>query len=298
MVRIALVGDAGSGGSTVLGLLYAAQVRWASNDATAFRFHVAPSAMRSVGDTFEQLRAGEFPARKSPPGSETIEFLLERPASGVSSLRERWRSIGHAGDGARRIEWTRVAWADLRAHLRTGGFSLEGERQLEGSDVLAVLVPAGAVGGSDAAEASDCDGTLAESLTRVDQENRSGARSPTSVAFIFTMLDRLPAARRRELGLPVSFEDPIPPDRRESIGRGLLQGSMPKTRALIGPERTGDRSVGISPQYFFSWVETDPADPARPRLRPSPVGGWEPTYPFAEYVALIEACNRWAGDRR
>ncbi|HXQ48527.1 MAG TPA: hypothetical protein VN842_01930 [Thermoplasmata archaeon] len=298
MVRIAIVGDPGSGGTTVLGLLYAAQVRRSSAEGSAFRFQAAPSSMPRVGAIFEQLKAGEFPTRTAASPSGPIEFLFEPRPTLAASLRGRWIPGRHPPEGGRNVQWTRASFTDLRRHLEGGGFPTDGARQLEGADVLAVLVPPtlnqGAVGSSDPGP----DDTLAKAFSAADQQNRTGARSSMAVAFIFTMLDRLPEGRRTELGLLPSLQDSVPPERRETIGLQLVQELLPKTRALLARDGGADRSSETRPKFFFSWVETDPATAGRLRLRSYPGGGWEPAYPFGEYVALIEACDVWAGGRR
>jgi hypothetical protein len=298
MVRIALVGDPGSGGSTVLGLLYATQVRWSAADASAFRFHVAPSSMQRVGEIFERLKAGDFPARAPEPRREPIEFLFEPPATFASTFTKRWLPGTHPTKGATTIAWTRAGLDDLRAHLACGGFPTEGARQLEGADVLAVLVPVGADDGTNSSARLTWDDTIARMVSTTDRENRDNVRTPTTLAFVFTMLDRLSDARRRAVGLPDSLDSPVPPDHRATLGARLLKQMLPQTAALFGHDRLPVRPGSLSATYFFSWVETDPANSGRLRLRPAPGGGWEPAYPFVEYVALIGACGQRSGGER
>jgi hypothetical protein len=293
MTRIAMVGETGAGGTTVLGLLYTALVRRSSAEGSVFRFHVAPESLQRVGTLFEQLRAGEFPA----PGVGAIEILFEAPDNAVASLRARLQPRRHPSASARPIAWTRATFSDVRDHLASGRVPTDGARQLEGADVVLVLVPTAASDGPDAAAAPARDDTLARLLKDLEGGNRTGAKPPTAVAFMFTMLDRLPEARRPELGLPSPLEDPISPAHRDGIGHRLLQESMPKTQALIRAAGSPDRSGVPRPRFFFSWVETEPAAAGRLRLRPSPGGGWEPAYPFKEYNALIEACGIWTGSR-
>jgi len=295
MVRIAMVGDPGAGGTTVLGLLYATQVRQTAAEGSSFRFHVAPSSMPQVGAAFEQLQTGEFPARTAGASSGPIEFLFEPHPSLASSLRGRWLHGRSRPNEARRIAWTRAAFSDLRAHVASGGFPTEGARQLEGADVLAVLVPPPEGAGPGGLTGPERDDALAQTVSAARTPRPTGATPSTAVAFIFTMLDRLSDARRKELGLPGSLAERVPAEGRESIGLRLVRESLPKTAGLVGSGGPTDRVGRIPPQFFFSWVETEPSAPNRPRLRASPGGGWEPVYPFEEYVALISACDAWAG---
>ena len=296
MVRIALLADPGSGGTTVLGLLYATQVRRASTDATDLRFQVAPSSIPRVSRLLEDLKAGEFPTH-SGTGSP-VEFLFERPRTGFASLRGRGILGRHSLEEAISVQWTRASFADLRLHLSSGGFSSDGARQLEGADVLAVVVPARGTESTGPKPDPDPDTVLADALSPAAVPGRSGAMPSIGLAFVFTMLDRLPEARRKELGFAGSLSDPIPPEQRERLGLGLLEQWMPRTRERLGRALTAEVPGGVRPRFFYSWVEPDPAAPGRPRLRASPGGGWEPAYPVSEYTDLINSCETWAGARR
>jgi hypothetical protein len=297
MVRIAMLGDPGSGGTTVLGLLYAAQVRMSAAEVSTFRFHVAPSAMSRLGVIFEQLRAGEFPSHASGASSEPVEFLFERRPTLVASLRGRLGGGHGATDGARTVEWTRATFDDLRRHLEGGGYPTDGARQLEGTDVLLVLVPPSPAGPPGAPAKPGADEALVQMLSERDRSSRAGKSGSTIVAFVFTMLDRVAEGRRKELGLPSNVQDPIPSERRTAIGSRLLEESFPRTRARLLSQPSAHSSPGSTPHIFFSWIETEASSNGRLRLRSAPGGGWEPAYPFDEYVALIGACGGWAEGR-
>lgn len=294
MVRIAVVGDPGSGGTTVLGLLYAAQVRSSAAEGSPFRFRVAPSSMARIGGIFEQLKLGQFPVHAPSDPSGPVGFQFESPPTLAGSLRERLRVGRHPPADVLSVEWTRASISDLRARIEHGGAPTDGARQLEGADVLAVLVPAAPPGRTDPGPDPRGDETIARVVAAAPQPGRVGASPSTVFAFLFTMLDRLSEARRKELGVPTSLEDPIPAQRRDLVGSSLLHEWLPKTAASFPADRVAGRNEARRPEFFFSWVETETTPASRPRLRPSPGGGWEPSYPFEEYAALIRACTEWA----
>ena len=297
MVRIAILGDPGSGGTAVLGLLYAAQVRMSSAEDSAFRFHVAPSSMARVGAIFEALRAGDFPSHAPGAPSGPVEFLFERHPTLVASIRGRLGRGQGSNEAARTVTWTRASFDDLRRHLESGGFPTDGARQLEGVDVLLVLVPTPPAPAESRSAKAGADDALLQMLSQAGRSPRQGSTAAVRMAFVFTMLDRLSDARRKELGLSSDVQGPIPPDRRTGIGLRLLGEALPKTRALLYAQTPAQPPTGAPPRVFFSWIETDPMPSGRPRLRPAPGGGWEPAYPFSEYAALIGACGEWSEGR-
>jgi hypothetical protein len=288
-----VVGGRGAGLSTFLGLLYTAEVRLGSERADEFRFHVDRESIRRLEGIYGELGDGRFPESEVDWGRTPLTFLF-----------------GFKRSGLRRV-LPRGATADLEFRpfrVEIGGFAAEEVAELSGRDAVldaatrrllgshillpildATLLPEDEGDPVDrlALEDHHLAGALELVLKFVSTERDRRARRLFPL-FVMTKCDRLAPAAARRLGAPHGAPPSWSPEARSAFGAKVLAEYLPETRKALQPPR--DRRVEVAdPLWFYSEVGTEERSASRIRRRwKTPVGGWEPEYPFEEYHALLD----------
>jgi len=293
--RVVIIGDRGSGKTTFLGLLYAAQVKSGTDTADDFRFHVTYESLDEITEVFQQLMSGSFPDAASKEGIREIRFHLSYGRAGrfLSRLRSRGSAPGEAASF--RFVLLRNLEDDL-SPFRRGTSGTNGKlRDVLESDAIAILVDSTRLAVNDKDREVGSMGkydTAVESLLSTIQRSRSrDARSVVYPIFIFSKFDSVrPEALR---AADVESEPPgvSKPGPRSAYARALLDHNLPKTMAKIGVHEARGLKFA-TPSYCFSWVRTERAAQGRPpkvRLRRSGAIGWEPDYSKDEYIALLDS---------
>lgn len=303
MARATLVGAAGSGRSVLLALLYASLVRYGGERGGRFSFHADPAAVDLLGGLYESLRAGELPTW--PPGSSASEVALvlnwaaPSPSGAISHL---FHPHATATSSTSSLALNRMPTEQLQTFLRSqGGLTAGAEQLLDGGALLAT------VDGSvlpirrapDPAGAHPWDADLARLLAALRSADRDHpAPHPRKLELLLcaTKLDQVP--------------DPIPPflkvpgigtlsqDRktRMQAARSLLDAHFPATSAALASDRS-DRGLLLPPVLFLSRITVEPSTGGPPKLKghQTPGRGWEPEYPYQEFVDLVEELGALGG---
>lgn len=293
MPRVVITGDRGSGTTTVLALLYAAQVKSGSDVSDAFRFHADIESLDEISNAFQQLMSGSFPDAAAKEGIRGMTFSLgyRRPRLGIlSQFRARERRAGES-DPFQIIllrdlteEVGRYRAGRSFAHVSLGDV-------LESDGVVFVVDCSRLAVADDAPQPLEPYDRAVESLliAMMGSQARSRRRSLHPI-FLFSKFDSVDEGALRAAKI-----DRTPPDVRKRALRtryaqALLDRHLPKTMARIRNSGSGPFQLA-RPSYFFSWVRTEPAKGSgreRVRLRPIEGGGWEPDYARDEYLALLE----------
>ncbi len=301
MPRIVIVGDQGSGKTTFLALLYAAQVKSGSDAADDFRFHVTFDSLDEITNIFQQLMSGSFPDSAAKEGIHEISFRLGygRPRLRIlSRLRSRQRPLG---DSASFHFILLRNLADEISRFRSGSSVANWNlRDVLESDAIAILVDSGklAVGAENPRLGSmeNYDAAVESLLSTIQRSRTQGGRDLLYPIFIFSKFDSVkPEALRAANveGTPPGVRETGP---RTAYARALLDSNLPKTMATIGSRDPRGRKFP-KPSFFFSWVHTESAGPGRAeriRLRRSGAAGWELDYSKDEYLAFVECLRKFA----
>lgn len=288
-----VVAGRGTGLSTFLGLLYTAEVRLGSERADEFRFHVDRESIRRLEGIYGELGDGRFPESEVDWGRHPLTFLF-----------------GFKRHGLRRV-LPRGATPDLEfrpLRVEIGGLPTEEVAELAGRDAVldgatrrllashvvlpivdASTIPARA-GGRDHRLSLE-DHALARSLSVVvdfvaaERDRRARRLYPL---FVLTKCDRLDGAAAARLDSPPGVPGSWTAEERAAFGARLLRELLPETDRALGEARLRRVEVAV-PLWFFSEVGTEGPNGSRIRRRwKSPVGGWEPDYPFEEYRSLLD----------
>ncbi|HYM39503.1 MAG TPA: hypothetical protein VEY12_05075 [Thermoplasmata archaeon] len=295
MLHVAVVGDRGSGKTTVLGLLYLALVRSGSGRNDDLRFRVTLDSLEEVTGLFQQLMSGSFPDAAAKEGLHGLDFE-------VGFRRSRLGGLSRRDPG----EWTADTNATIRVAL-PGSLDAKTPGLFSGStigtgpwrdaldaDALLILadatqlVPKGET--DESAPLRLFDRQVEALLTSIQRWRSRGGRETLHPIFVVTKFDAVP----RKI-LQAANVDPQPPEAaktgpRAVYAKALLNPSLPRTLATLN-EGGGTKLRFARPSFFFSSVGTDTktADASeRIRLRRIDGGGWEPEYSWEEYHALLD----------
>jgi hypothetical protein len=290
-----VLGDRGSGLTTFLGLLYTAQVRYGTEASDRFRFHADRESIRSLQGIYTALGEGKFPQDEIDWEQRPLAFLLGFRRSG---LRPRARS---EESGAFDVIQLRVGGLSPEEIAELGNHEtiLDGNfRSMVRSPILLILLDATRLplAGPDSlpgGAAVRYDHTLARTLAVVagfvgsERARRDRQLFPL---FVVTKSDRLADNVRRQLRAPEGPAEEWDEASRSETGEALLRTYFPETRRYLqSPEPPGLRVA--PPGWFFSSVRlASPAngEPRISRRERTPLGGWEPEYPFEEYRRLLD----------
>lgn len=296
MVLVSIVGDRGSGKTTFLGLLYAAQVKSGSGKTDDFRFHAAFESLDEISGLFQRLMSGAFPDSATKEGMETMSFQLGYRKRRLGSLSlSRSRPWAPGAMAPFRFSVLRNLEEGVSRLLRGSALADGALRDALDCDALAILVDSRnlAVKGEDPRLTSigKYDAAVESLLGEIQRWRRHGGRKLLFPIFIFSKFDGVASGALRAANV-----EAVPPEvakrgRRGAYAEALLGHNLPRTLATVkGKERGGLQFAG--PAYFFSWVRAKGEERGggeRLRLRQSPGAGWEPDYSKDEYIAFL-AC--------
>ncbi|HXW67276.1 MAG TPA: hypothetical protein VEL82_05330 [Thermoplasmata archaeon] len=302
MASALVVGDAGTGLTTFVGLLYAAQVRLGTEEEDEFRFSADRESIRGLEAIYGDLVAGRFPERDLDWDEHPLSFVFGLRNGWLRGLRPR-AGRGEGGFETVRLEVGGISAPELAELARHDAILAESTRRLLRSQVLLFLVDASrldrGVDGDPPAPLARYDRLLAGALGVLARFAAAAARRRDRrlyPIFVVTKLDRLPGDARRRLGLPDAGPPRLDGSERPRVGRDLLAAFLPQTaRALADLRQNGGLRLE-PPRWFFSALRIVNGPAGRPIARRSrvPVGGWEPEYPFEEYRALLSELGRLA----
>lgn len=292
MLRVMIVGDAESGKTTFLGLLYATQVRSGSDQTDSFRFHASPESLEAIALVFQQLMSGNFPVTKQ--GITEMSFQLGSRRTGLRTL-PLLRGRGWAPRDSSTLRFT-----VLRGQVEEFSRLLMGSSVVDktwnaiyDSDAVIILVDSTKLAVKserpEPGPMSKYDGGVESLLTMIQQLGGPRGRSRLHPIFIFTKFDRVrpEVLRASDVGAAPPQVGEIRP--RAAYAERLLDHNLPRTLARVKARQGGELRFA-SPAYFFSWVrteETTPGQPERIRLRHSDGAGWEPDYSNHEYLSFM-----------
>ncbi len=301
MIRIAVVGDRGSGKTTFLGLLYAALVSSGSDREDRLRFHVAYESLDEITALFQRLMSGGFPDASIKEGLHEVRLELDASATGRGILG-RIGSHKASEDHAAAIHVSLPGSLDEASPgLHQGSTFGTGKwREALDADLLVMLVDATKLAareaGGKAAPLATYDGRLEALYLAIQRWRSSGGRPVLRPVFAFSKFDAvrpdLLGAAHLEAAPPAVGKD----GPRAAYAQALLEPNLPRTWALLhGP---AGKKLRFGPLTFvFSRVRTETkgaGQPERIKLRQVPGGGWEPDYAREEYVAFLEGLAKVA----
>jgi len=293
VLRAAVIGEPGAGSTTVLGLLYAALIRWGGDRADPFRFFAPPAALAYLSSSYQRLMAGEFPEPPSDPEIATVQIDLayrRRPG-----LLDRIRP-GPEFPEVPQVEcrWVRAPLHDLARSLAgIGAPPPGGGAGLAGCRVPIFVVPAdgtGATEGTGTASAPGTDENIREILQRLAGPSAvqgGGPAPPVHPVFVFTKLDRISPDLLKSSGVAGSLDEEALLADRPRLATGFLGRILPRPLEGLG----GRANPPAGPPVFFSYVHPEPPVPGaapRLRMRASPGRLVEPEYPWTQYRSLLE----------
>ena len=305
MLRVAIVGDHGSGKTTFLGLLYAALVSSGSSREDGLRFHVAYESLDEITALYQRLMSGAFPDATIKEGLRELRLELDASASGRGILG-RFGSRKGSADRAAAVHFSLPGSLDAASPgLHQGStFGTGRWRDALDADVLVMLADATKLAAKDAdvkaRPMAAYDGRLEALFIAIQRWRSSGGRPLLHPAFVVSKFD----AVRPEL-LRAANVEPAPPavgkdGPRAAYGKALLAPNLPRTLALLeGP--TGKKLRFASPAFAYSRVHAETpggGQPERVKLRRTAGGGWEPDYAREEYVGFLDRLARIASETR
>ncbi len=294
MLRVVIIGDPDSGKTTALGLLYATQVRSATDKMDAFRFHMPVESLEVIDPIFQQLMSGSFPDAIAKEGIAGISFQVPHRRTGLGIVP---RLRGRGGPDASttiRIALPRTRVEEASRLLRESSVVDDRWNDIYGSDVVVVVVDSTKLAAkgerAEPSPMSRYDAAVESLLMMIQRLREPTRRGFLHPIFLFTKFDRVGPEVLR-----ASKVAQAPPRVGESRARAayaeaLLGHNMPNTLARVKARVAGGPRFG-SPVYLFSWVRSEemtPGPPERIRLRRTETAGWGPDYPHLEYLALLE----------
>ncbi len=290
-----VVGDRGSGLTTFVGLLYAAQLRLGTEEGDEFRFSADRETIRQLEGIYGELVAGRFPEWDADWDTHPLSFVFGFRSGSLPRLR---------GAGIRRDG----GFDSFR--VQVGGISVESVAEIAEHDAIledvtrrlfrspvvlplvdaSRLLPTGET--SDRRPLERYDRMLAATLDLLSRFLSTGRHRKLRTLypmFVITKFDQCPPETLDRFHIPTGAPASWPAGMREAVGEEILNAYLPKTRGLVQTEKGRRGPKFASPQWFYSSLQVIPGPEGGRIVRRSriPVGGWEPEYPFEEYRSLI-----------
>lgn len=290
-----VLAERGAGLTTFVGLLYTAQVRLGTELTDEFRFSADHESIRRIAAIYGELGDGRFPEHDADWEEHPLSFVFGFRRGRFARMARSSASEDGEFDTVR-VQVGGIP-ADEVAELNSHDAVLSaGTRRLLRSPVVIPLVDAGWLSDDPAGIGGlpmlRYDHTLAGTLTLLGKW-LAAARRPKDrrmyPIFIVTKFDRATPETLKSLHAPAGDPESWPADERQALGGRILQRYFPETAKVLAAKWDGAPTIR-PPVWFFSSVRTEERDGETRILRRSrsPLGGWEPEYPFVEYRTLIE----------
>lgn len=297
-----VVGDRGSGLTTFVGLLYAAQLRLGTGEQDEFRFSADRETIRELEAIYGELVSGRFPEWDVNWEVHPLSFVFGFRSGKFGGLGGRG-SNGYHGFDTFDVQVGGISVEDIAELANHDAVLEESTRRLLRSPVVLPLVDASRLQpspeGQNHPELVHYDRLLATTLEVVSRflgAERNRKLRIMHPWFVVTKFDRCPPATLAELGAPPGAPAVWPSGAREAVGGQILGRYLPATSKFLGKAKSAGFAPPSAPLWFFSGLQLVPGSPVPRIVRRSriPVGGWEPEYPFEEYRGLIEQLARLA----
>jgi len=302
-----VVGDRGSGLTTFVGLLYAAQLRLGTEEGDQFRFSADRESIRQLEGIYGELVAGRFPEWDADWDTHPLSFVFgfrsgTFPRLGGAGVRR------DGGFDTCRVQVGGISVESVAELAEHDAILEESTRRLLRSPVVIPLVDASRLWplaeGMDRRPLEGYDHMLATTLDLLGRFLAASRRRRLRTLhpiFVVTKLDQCPSETLDRFRIPRGDPAGWPAGTRESVGENILTSYLPETLRRF--QKTGGRGEGgfALPKWFYSSLQLVPGPDGQRIARRSriPVGGWEPEYPFEEYRTLIrqlaELAHRFPG---
>lgn len=291
-----VVGDRGSGLTTFVGLLYAAQLRLGTEEQDEFRFSADRESIRQLETIYGELVAGRFPEGDVNWESHPLSFVFGFRTGRFGSLGGGGRN-GDRGFDTFRVQVGGISAQEVSELADHDAVLEESTRRLLRSSVVLPLVDASRLlpppDGPKGRMLTRYDRMLAKTLEVIGRflaAERSRKVRTLHPLFVVTKFDQCPPPTLAEIRAPVGAPSAWPSGIREAVGKKILETYFPATTLFFARTRLEHAATVAPPVWFFSGLQLIP-DSNGPRIaRRSrlPEGGWEPEYPFEEYRSLVD----------
>jgi hypothetical protein len=302
MGSVLVVGDRGSGLTTFVGLLYAAQLRLGTEEQDEFRFSADRETIRQLEGIYGELVAGRFPEWDLDWETHPLSFVFGFRRGKLGRFGSHG-SNGDTGFDTVRVQVGGIPAEDLSELAEHDVVLDDAVRHLLRSPVVLAIVDASRLlptpGGAKTPALHGYDRMLAATFTVVGRflsaEHDRKLRSIYPI-FVVTKFDRCLPETLAEVGAAEGPPAAWPSGMREVVGGRILERYLPATALFFLRTKAEHAATVASPLWFYSSLQLVPDAKAPRILRRSrvPVGGWEPEYPFEEYRVLIEHLARLA----
>lgn len=296
-----VIGDRGSGLTTFVGLLYAAQLRLGTEDQDEFRFSADRETIRQLESIYGELVAGRFPEADVDWEAHPLSFLFAFRTGKFGGLARR--GTAERGFDTVRVQVGGISVEEVSELAEHDAVLEESTRRLLRSPVVLPLVDASRLlpppEGPRGRALTRYDRLLAttlEVLARFLSAERERKARTMQPLFVVTKFDQCPAATLASVHAPTGPPSSWPPEARKAVGQRILETYLPVTHLVLLASKTGRIPAIAAPLWFFSSLQliSSPDAPRIVRRSRLPVGGWEPEYPFNEYRDLIGHLGRLA----
>jgi len=291
-----VVGDRGSGLTTFVGLLYAAQLRLGTEERDEFRFSADRETIRQLEGIYGELVAGRFPEWDADWDTHPLSFVFgfrsgTFPRLGGAGVRH------DEGFDSFRVQVGGISVESVAELAEHDAILEDATRKLLRSPVVLPLVDASRLwpltAEVDLRPLDQYDRMLAATLDllgRFVASSRYRKLRTLYPMFVVTKFDQCPPETLERFEIPAGIPPSWPESAREDVGEKILSAYFPETLRLLR-RPNGRKGSGIAtPKWFFSGLQlvAGPAGMRIARRSRIPVGGWEPEYPFEEYRTLIQ----------
>lgn len=291
-----VIGERGSGLTTFVGLLYAAQLRLGTEEQDEFRFSADRETIRELEAVYGELVSGRFPEWDVNWEEHPLSFVFGFRTGKFGRLGSHGPNGDHGFDTVD-VQVGGISVEEVSELAEHDAVLEESTRRLLRSPVVIPLVDGSRLlplpAGQKDSVFSRYDHLLATTLAvvgrflAVERDRKLRTMHPL---FVVTKFDQCASSTLSELGAPPGPSAAWPSGVRETVGGRILERYLPATsKALVGTNKSGT-ATSASPAWFYSGLQLTPDSTAPRIVRRSriPAGGWEPEYPFEEYRGLIE----------
>jgi len=297
-----VVGDRGSGLTTFVGLLYAAQLRLGTEEQDEFRFSADRETIRQLETIYGELLAGRFPEGDVNWEMHPLSFVFGFRTGKFGSLGGRGNHTDRGFDTFR-IQVGGISAQEVSELAAHDAVLEESTRRLLRSPVVLPLVDASRLlpppDGPKDRRLVRYDRMLATTLEVVGRflaAERSRKVRALHPLFVVTKFDECPPTTLAEIHAPAGPPSAWPSGTREAVGAKILELYFPATTLFFARTKLTHAATMTPPLWFFSSLQLVPGSNGLRIARRSriPVGGWEPEYPFEEYRGLVDHLARLA----